>query len=251
MGELIVKNKDIVVPGEELATGMDYLPAEGTYRYGDVIRASRIGLVMINGRAIKIIPLAGRYLPKKGDNIIGKIIDITMAGWRIDFNCAYTAMLQLKDATSDFIPKGADLTKIFDIGDYIMAKIVNVTSQNLVDISTKGPGLRKLKGGRIFSINTTKVPRVIGKNGSMVSMIKDYTKCKIMVGQNGLIWIDGEPEMEHLAVQTIKKIEEESHISGLTDKIKQFLEEKITELNKKKDKKENIDSNDNGSKDKE
>ncbi|MBI2660011.1 hypothetical protein HYX07_02525 [Candidatus Woesearchaeota archaeon] len=68
------------------------------------------------------------------------------------------------------------------------------------------------------------MPRIIGKMGSMVTMIKDATRCNITVGQNGLIWIDGEPQNELLAIQTIRKIEKESHLSGLTDKIKEFLE---------------------------
>ncbi len=55
-------------------------------------------------------------------------------------------------------------------------------------------------------------------------MIKQATVCKFTVGQNGLIWLSGEPAMEHLAVRTIEKINEESHISGLTDRIKVFLE---------------------------
>jgi exosome complex component RRP4 len=88
----------------------------------------------------------------------------------------------------------------------------------------KGMGLQKLKGGRIINVSSNKVPRIVGKQGSMVSMIKDATKCNITVGQNGLIWINGPPEGELLAVKSIRKIEEESHLSGLTDKIKEFLE---------------------------
>ncbi len=223
MSELVVKNKEVVVPGEVLATGMDYLPGQGSYREGDNIHASILGLVNVDGRAIKLIPLSGRYLPKRGDTIIGKVIDVMMSGWRVELNCAYSAMLPLM-GTSEYIMKGADLTKYFDLGDFMVAKITNVTSQKLVDLSTKGPGLRKLSGGRIMEVNTHKVPRIIGKQGSMVSMIKQATDCKIIVGQNGLVWILGEPDNELLAVKTIQKIEKESHVSGLTDKIKEFLE---------------------------
>ena len=46
----------------------------------------------------------------------------------------------------------------------------------------------------------------------------------LTVGQNGLVWINGTPEGELLAVKAIRKIEEESHLSGLTDRIKEFLE---------------------------
>ena len=225
MSKLLVKEKEVVVPGECLAEGMDYLPGAGTYRDGEKILASMLGLATIDGRAIKLIALSGRYLPKRGDTIIAKVTDITMSGWILDTESAYHAMLGMAEATSDFIPKGADLTKYFTFGDYMVCKITKVTSQKLVDVSLKGPGLRKLRGGRIIQANTHKVPRIIGKKGSMVSMIKQATDCKIIVGQNGIIWLQGEdPKMEILAVNTINKIAKEAHIPGLTDRIKEFLE---------------------------
>lgn len=225
--ELKIKDKDIVVPGEKLASGMGYLPSRGTYREGEDLVAERLGIVNVDGKVIKIIPLSGTYKPKAGDVIVGKVVDVLFSGWRIGTNTAYPAMLSMKDATSEYISKGADLTKYLDIGEHIVTKITSVTSQNLIDLTMRGPGLRKLKGGRVIDVNCHKVPRIIGKQGSMISMVKNATGCRIIVGQNGLIWIDGEPEKEIIAVETIKKIEEESHMSGLTDRIKEHLE-KIT-----------------------
>jgi len=224
MGQLLVKNKDIVVPGEELAKGMDYLPGNGTYRDNDIIISSRLGLINVEGRALKIIPLSGKYMPKKNDVIIGQIVDITFTGWRVETNSAYQAMLNIRDATSDFISRGADLAQYFNLGDYIAAKITNVTSQKLVDLTMKGPGLKKLKGGRIIFVNTNKVPRIIGKQGSMVGMIKQATGCRIIVGQNGIVWVQGDAKNELIAIEAIKKIEKQAHMTGLTDEIKKFLE---------------------------
>ena len=224
MSKIMVEDKSISVPGETLAIGMDVLPGSGTYREGEKILANRLGLAMIEGRTIKLLPLSGRYIPKTGDTIICKVIDVGFNGWRLDTNSAYSAMLSMKDATSEFIARGANLTQYYDLGDHIVCKIVNVTSQKLIDVTMKGPGLRKLKGGRIIEVDSNKVPRIIGKQGSMVMMIKDAARCNISVGQNGLIWIDGEPMNELLAIQAIRKIEKESHMSGLTEKIKEFLE---------------------------
>lgn len=224
--QLLVQDRQIVVPGEELAKGMGFLPSKGTYRDNESIRAGRLGLASVDGKVIKLVPLAGNYLPKAGDVIITRVFDVPMSGWRLDTATPYSAMLPVKDATSDFIPRGADLSQYFTIGDYLVVKITNVTSQMLIDVSLKGPGLRKLDGGRILKVNANKVPRIIGKQGSMVSMIKQATDCKIIVGQNGLIWITGEPSQELIAVEAIKTIEAKSHLSGLTDTIKTFLEEK-------------------------
>lgn len=224
MGKLLVKAKEIVVPGEILAEGMDNLPGTGTYREGENILAGRMGLTLIDGRTIKLIPLSGKYTPKRNDTIICKIVDINFSGWRVDTHSAYSAMLSMRDATSAFIQKGADLTQYYDIGDYIVAQVVNVTSQKLIDLTMKGPGLHKIKGGRIIEVNAYKVPRIIGKQGSMVGMIKTATGCRISVGQNGLIWIQGEADKELLVEITIRKIEKESHLAGLTDRIQKFLE---------------------------
>jgi exosome complex component RRP4 len=141
-------------------------------------------------------------------------------------NSPYSSVLQVKDATFDFIAKGADLTKYFDLGDYLVAKIIQVTSQNLVDVTCKGPGLKKLTGGRVIRVGPHKVPRIIGTKGSMISMVKKATGCKIVVGQNGVIWMDGEPDKEALSVEVIRFIEEHVHLSGLTDKVKKLLMEK-------------------------
>lgn len=226
MGELLAKDKEVVVPGQVLAKGLEYLPSNGTYRMNDSILANRLGLLAIEGKVLRTIPMSGRYLPQKNDVIIGKVDDILMSGWRLDINCPYSAVLPLKDASFDFIAKGADLTRYFNLEDYVMVKITNVTSQNLIDVTAKGPGLKKLRGGRIMKVSPSKVPRIIGKKGSMVSMIKKATDCKIMIGQNGVIWFEGSPEMEVIVNETIKKIESESHHQGMTDKIKEFLEKK-------------------------
>lgn len=57
----------------------------------------------------------------------------------------------------------------------------------------------------------------------MINMIKDKTKCKIVVGQNGLVWVKGDEDMEQLTREVIHLIEEEAHTSGLTNKIKNKL----------------------------
>src|SRR3972149_532829 len=108
---LLVKEKEIVVPGEVLAEGMDNLPGAGTYREGDKILAGRFGLTNLDGRAVKLIPLSGKYIPYTGDTIICQVFDITFSGWRVETNSAYPAMLSMKDATTEFIRKGADLSQ--------------------------------------------------------------------------------------------------------------------------------------------
>ena len=224
MGKLLIEEREIVVPGQELAEGIDYLPGNDVIRDGEKLIATKMGIAGVAGRLVKLVPLTGKYVPKKGDLIIGEVTGINVSSWRVNFGWPFDANLSLKEATSDFIERGADLSKYFNHGDVIVAQIVNVASSKVIDLSTKGPGLRKLGPGRLIKISATKVPRVIGKQGSMISMIKEYTGSKLMVGQNGIVWLSGDdPKKDALTVRVIRKIEAESHISGLTERIKEFF----------------------------
>jgi len=223
MSQILVEERSVIIPGEVLAEGMDYLPGDNTYRENDKIYSKVLGLASVSGRVLKITALAGPYVPKVEDKIICQVTDILMSGWRVNTNTAYSAVLNVKDATQRYIKKEEDLSKILAIGDYVVVKITQVTSQNLIDVTMKLPGLRKIEGGRIIKINCQKVPRVIGKKASMISLIKEKTGCDITVGQNGLIWIKGNPEGEFKAEQAIKMIEEKSHYEGLTVKVEEFL----------------------------
>ena len=224
MSELLVQERDVVVPGEALAEGMDYLPGDNTYREDDKIYSTVLGLASVSGRVLRITPLSGPYHPGIGDKIIARVMDITFSGWRFDTATAYSAMLNVRDATARFVKKEEDLSQMLSIGDYAVVMITNVTSQNLIDLTMKEPGLHQISGGRIIRINSQKVPRVIGKKGSMITLVKEKTGCDITVGQNGLIWIKGSPEGELKAEKAIKLIEAKSHLEGLTDKIEKYLE---------------------------
>ena len=236
MGELKINDKSIVVPGEILADGMDFIPAQNSFRENDEIISSVVGVVTVNGRLIRVIPLRGKYAPKVGDTVIGKILDMTFNNWYIDIDCASNAVLSVREAT-EFVERGADLSHYYTFGDVICAQVSNVTRSN-VELSMKGPGLRKLVGGKLIKVDSSKVPRIIGKQGSMIGIIKDKTGCKIIVGQNGFVWIQGESDKEMIATEIIGLISREAHKEGLTDKITNVLQEKLSSVGVKDERKE-------------
>ncbi len=217
--------REIATPGEAIVKGPDYLPGDYTKRDGESIVATRYGLADISGRLVKVIPLSGVYIPRKGNSVIGRVVDVTFNGWIIDIDAPYSAFLSGMDA-GRYVNKN-NLTEFLDFGDMILAEVFSVKHRG-VDLTMKGKGLGKLENGLIIRINSNKVPRVIGKEGSMINMIKKETGCSIIVGQNGLIWIRGSSiEAELLAKETILFVVEKSFIEGLTEKVQEFLAEKI------------------------
>lgn len=211
----------LVVPGETIVNGEDYLPGDFTRREGNDIVSSRYGLAEIRGRLVKIIPVSGAYEPRRGNTVIGVVTDFNSSGWQIDIGAPYGAFLPLMECPR-FINRN-NVEEFATIGDAFNIKIWGMRKGS-IDLSLKSRGLGKLEDGRIIKINCNKVPRVIGKEGSMINLIKDKTGTEITVGQNGLIWIKGDFEGEKRAEDAIKLIERESISEGLTNKVENFLE---------------------------
>lgn len=211
-----------VIPGEVIVKGDNYLPGEWTEKRGDEIVALRYGLADETNRLVKVIPLSGVYQPRGGNIIIGKVRDITFNGWVVEIGASEDAFLPVAEVPR-YVNKGG-LDEVMDIGDMLTAKILGINKRG-IDLTIKSRSLGKIEEGMILKINSNKVPRVIGKEGSMVKLIKEKSGCNITVGQNGLIWIKGDKtEDELFAKRAILFVAEKSFVSGLTDEIKNWLE---------------------------
>ena len=216
---IYVENKDLVIPGQILADD-EYYSGRGTFKENGKVCSSLMGLVSLRNKKIRVIPLKSKYVPKKGDVVIGKINDVRFSMWDVDINSPYSGILP---AFEVFGREKKELNKVYDVGDVLFLRVVDVDEIKKAKLGLKGRGMGKFKGGIIVDIAPTKVPRLIGKKGSMINMIKDKTKCKIVVGQNGLVWVKGDEDMEQLTKNIIHLIEAEAHTSGLTNKIKNKL----------------------------
>ncbi len=217
----------IVVPGEKIAEGMDFLPSHGTYRLGENIHSKLIGLLDTQGRVVKVTPLAGVYKPVRGDSVIGQINNCVGTGWVININAAHEAFLKDKEAMPSYSDTRIDPAKFYKEHDVIHTKIINVSNNDSsIHLGMRGREFRKLDPGVLVIIPPTKIPRLIGKQGSMINTVKDATNTRILVGQNGVVHVSGEPENVMKAVRAIKKIDKYAHTRGLTGRIEKMLGDK-------------------------
>jgi len=217
--------KQVVVPGEIISQDENMLPGDWTIKEGNNIIAIRLGVVEKQDRLIKIIPLSGVYIPRRGNVIIGEIRDMNYSGWMVDIGGPYGAFLTLKEVPG--YVEESEMENVYGIGDLIVTKVFNV-KRTAVDLTMKQRegGLGKIKEGLIVRVNPHRVPRIIGKEGSMIKLIKDATKCMITVGQNGLIWIKGDNVEDRIyAKKAIEFIVENTTTNGLTEKVEKWLAE--------------------------
>jgi RNA-binding protein Rrp4 and related proteins (contain S1 domain and KH domain) len=218
--------REVVVPGDMLDdSGMN--PGNNTYVLDGKIYANILGIKNMFQNSVNVIPLGGRYMPSTGDTVIGVIEDVASSNWMVNLNAPYPAPLHVSEVP--WKVEFGDTSKYLNVGNVVMLKVLMVDESKKIQVTMKDSGLRRLEGGQLVEIQHSKVSRVIGKSGSMIQLIKNMTDCRIFVGQNGRIWIDGDEENMEVAVEAIKMIEKEAQSSNLTEKIEIFIESKLPE----------------------
>ena len=168
-------HKKIVVPGELVTEDRKKTGAHVFVREGKIF-ASTVGIVSVSEEYASVIPLQGKYMPKPNDLIVGIVGAEAHAGYIVDINSFYRSFLSKKE-TSKTLRKG----------DVISAKITEVNEINEVSLND----VRVFYGGEVLSVSPVKVPRMLGRQGSMLGVLKEGTGCSLMIGRNGWVWVKG------------------------------------------------------------
>ncbi|MCD6229219.1 MAG: hypothetical protein J7K00_00255 [Candidatus Diapherotrites archaeon] len=198
---------NIVTPGE-LISEEQIKTNQGVFSRHGKFYSKFYGILNSRNDFTAVNALNGVYLPKREDVVICFVEDVKFSGVVADINSPYQAYMQTKDSRIRF-----------EMHNVFAATVIDAdSSQNiLLDYP------EKLTGGTVIRFPPLKIPRAIGRNASMVKMIKDLTGCKIIIGKNGRIWING--ENQNLAKKAFEMISKQAHIPGLTERVRKSLEE--------------------------
>ncbi|MBE6517273.1 MAG: RNA-binding protein [Candidatus Methanomethylophilaceae archaeon] len=216
--------RELVLPGDVI----DESGAKaGEYAYSreGKVYAAVMGIKNVSPIGVSVIPLWGQYMPSAGDFVIGVVNDIGPSNWMIDINAPYPAPLHVSEVP--WKVEFGDTSRFLNIGNVVFLKILSVDESKKIQVTMNDSGLRKVEGGLLVEIAHSKVSRVIGKSGSMIQLLKAASGCRIFVGQNGRIWIDGEEDRAAVVADAIKMIEEKAQARDLTEKVKVYLESKL------------------------
>jgi exosome complex component RRP4 len=199
--------RKIVYPGEFLTDQRKRLGAN-IYLESNKVYSLALGLLVESNDFISVIPLNGPYLANIGDGVIGVIKSENANGYIIDISSVYES----------YFPKSL-LTKKLNIGDLIYARVKSTDDGLSLD------NINILPKGNVMSISSKKVPRIIGKNESMLNILKKYTSSNIVIGKNGRIWYIS--KKEKLLEKAISIIIKNSQKSKLTDFVENYLKSKL------------------------
>ena len=219
------RTREIVVPGDVLADASDYRAGENAYELDGKIRANVMGTKTFTDNTVGVTAMGGFYMPVTGDTVIGIINDVGPSNWMLDINAPYPAPLHVSEVP--WKVEFGDTGRFLTVGDVVLLKVLMVDESKKIQVTMKDSGLRKIEGGQLVEIEHSKISRVIGKSGSMIQMLKNMSDCRIFVGQNGRIWIDGDEENTEGVAEAIRIIEAESRSANLTDRVREFIEKKL------------------------
>ena len=219
------RTREIVIPGDVLGNANEYKAGENAYELDGKIRANVGGTKTYTNDAVGVTVMGGFYMPVTGDTVIGIINDVGPSNWMLDINAPYPAPLHVSEVP--WKVEFGDTSRFLTVGDVVLLKILMVDESKKIQVTMKDSGLRKIEGGQLVEISYSKISRVIGKSGSMIQMLKNMTDCRIFVGQNGRIWIDGDGENVDVAAEAIRIIERESRSANLTDRVREFIEKRL------------------------
>ena len=215
-----------VLPGDVISNGSSSLK-QNVILEGDKLVSTTIGFTENNDGAVDVIALTGLYTSEVDDLVIGKIVSHNSLSWEVDINSSYRAMLPASDIFGkDYSPSRDDLSLKLIIGDIVLARIVNSDSKRPL-ITINGQNLGKIDDGELIKISPAKVPRLIGKHGSMIQSIEESTGASITIGQNGwVIFKSDNPISLKNAIASIKMADLILHDDNLEEKIQNMLDEK-------------------------
>jgi len=213
-------SRKLVLPGDLLETKSK--PGKGIFRNKGLIYSSVIGFSNDRSGYMNVNSIKGRYNPKVGDKVVAICNETGPSVWRMNIGASFNSTLHHSESGWK-VPFG-DTARFLDVGDAIWGEIFMVDAAGSHQISLKKDDSRKLYSGTVVNVEPTSVSRIIGKQGSMITTIREKTNTRIQIGQNGFIWIDGKGGDIAMAQKAIEMIDQRTTTKGLTKKIEKLLE---------------------------
>tara|TARA_B100000401_G_scaffold375450_1_gene275467 strand:- start:139 stop:804 length:666 start_codon:yes stop_codon:yes gene_type:complete len=186
------KKLGIVIPGDDLGEINDKLAGHGVLEINGRFTAIKRGILNEKERVVSVEPIHSKYIPRPrpSDLVIGYIEGCTNNIWFVDIGAPFNAILPMSLGPSKAEFGGA--RSVIDIGEAIICRVQEVEETHSSVVSMKGMGLRKINSGIVEQLPPHLIGRIIGKGGKFLSELKSNSECRIVVADNGRIWVDGE-----------------------------------------------------------
>ena len=130
---------------------------------------------------------------------------MSLAPWKVEFGAARQHM---------------------DIGDIMLARVQEVDEAHNIVLTMKGVGLRRLKEGIMSDISMNHISRLRGENDSTMRELKEVSDCRIIVAENGRVWIDGDSDGISFMRTVLELVRNDGHKATFSESLDSLIQER-------------------------
>jgi len=206
------KSLRLVIPGDaidevqNISDDIKVIVGPGLTREGSQVFSSRCGILrQKTNTKVAVFWVdchSKRYVPARGENVIGVIVGKAGDSFRVDIGTSEPATLSylaFEGATKKNKPS-------INNGDVVYAKIVTASKDMepelvCVDAYGKKAGLGQLTGGGfLFSVPLHLVRKLLSPDSILLKKLGQTLKFEIAIGMNGRIWARANEPKETICI---------------------------------------------------
>lgn len=214
----------LVTPGMAVGPSTGKRAGSGIIAAEETLIATQVGWLKELNNTVSVDPIHTSYMPRSGDLIVAIVAEVRNNLWFMDINGAFQGLLPMSLAPWK-VEFGA-ARQHMDIGDVVLARVQEVDECHNVVLTMKGVGLRRINQGAVENVPVQHIDRLRGANNENLQRLRDACDCRIMVGENGRVWVDGSSDGIAWARKAIHALAQDGHHTDI-DSILNNLENEM------------------------
>ena len=199
----------LVTPGMVIGPSAGKRAGSGIVTAEESMIATQLGWLRELNNTVSIDPINAAYMPRSGDLVVATVAEVRNNLWFMNINGAFQGLLPMSLAPWK-VEFGA-ARQHMDVGNVVLARVQEVDECHNVVLTMKGVGLRRLNQGTVESIPVQHIDRVRGDSNALLQRMREACDCRIMVGENGRVWIDGDADGIAWARMALQMVAQDGH----------------------------------------
>ncbi len=212
----------LVTPGMAIGPSSGMRAGSGALAQNDTIIATRLGWVKELNNTVSVDPINSAYMPRSGDLIVATVAEVRNNLWFMNVNGPFQGLLPMSLAPWK-VEFGA-ARQHMGIGDVVLARVQEVDEAHNVVLTMKGVGLRRLKEGIMSEISMNHISRLRGDDDTTLRQLKEVSDCRIIVAENGRVWVDGDSDGITFMRTILDLVRNEGHMATFGASLEALIE---------------------------
>ena len=211
----------LVTPGMVIGPLTGMRVGSGAIVHNDEIIATKVGWVKQKNNVVSVDAINHSYIPRSGDLVVGIVAEVRNNLWFLNINGSFQGLLPM--SLAPWKVEFGHARKHMDVGDCVLARVQEVDECHNVVLTMKGIGLRKLSQGSVIEVGVNLLDKLRGENDSVINSIRESSDCRIVLGQNGRIWVDGDENGTSWMRDAINMAVAEGHKEDFNNKLSELI----------------------------